>query len=160
MIVISPHISCAVQAPMKNESNSEFQQAVAQGYAEIYVIAPGGIIKYHKLRGENRFVTVKVDKVPGVELVTPEESFRNFLPAGRIPRRLLDQIEFFFRKVMEVHNNDLEAMIWVMYSPEQGYYLHVPDQRISKASVSYDWHDVPAGSSIVVDIHSHNTMGR
>ena len=160
MHIIAPHISCIVPAPVKGAANSEFEQAIAQGYAEIYVTSPAGIVKYHKLRGENRFVTVKVDKIPGVELAVPEPTFEFFLPAGRIPRRLLDQIEFFFRKVMEVHKNDLEAMIWVLYSPEQGYYLHVPDQRISKASVSYDWHDVPAGSSIVVDIHSHNTMGR
>lgn len=153
MHIIAPHISCVVQAPIKGSGNNEFEQAVSQGYAEIYVTSPHGIVKYHKLRGDNRFVTVKVDKIPGVDILSLEPSFSNFLPAGKIPRRLLDQIEFFFRKVMEVYKNDLEAMIWVLYSPEQGYYLHVPDQRISKASVSYDWHDVPAGSSIVVDIH-------
>lgn len=158
MHIIAPHFSCIVQAPVLKSENSEFDQAVAQGYVEIYVVGQKGITKYHKLRGENRFVTVKVDKIPGVELAEPEETFRYFLPAGRIPRRILDQIEFFFRKVMEVHKNDLEAMIWVLYSPQQGYYLHVPDQRISKAAVSYNWHDVPSGSSIVVDCHSHNSM--
>ncbi|HET8686721.1 MAG TPA: Mov34/MPN/PAD-1 family protein [Methanosarcina sp.] len=47
----------------------------------------------------------------------------------------------------------------MLYSKERGYFLHVPNQRISKAAVSYDWGDIPEGASIIVDIHSHNTMG-
>jgi PRTRC genetic system protein A len=100
---------------------------------------------------------VKVDKVPGYEEPKIEEAM-NFLPAGKVPYELYEQILAFFKKVMEVNTSEVEAMIHVLYNPEQGYHLGVPPQKISKASVSYDWNYVPAGTSIVVDIHSHNTM--
>lgn len=161
MHIIAPFMSCVVNAPIgDNIENSEFDQAVAQGYSEIYMVGPSGIVKYHKLRGENRYVTVKVDKIPGVKIHEIGEDFSSFLPAGPVPHELLQQVEAFFRQVMAVHNDALEAMIWILYNPERGYFLHVPDQRISKAAVSYNWDGVPAGSSIVVDIHSHNTMGK
>lgn len=155
MHIIAPHISCVVNAPIgDNAVGSDFDIAVSQGYSEIYVVGPSGIVKYHKLRGENRYVTVKVDKIPGkVAIHELSEDFSGFLPAGPVPLNLLRQIESFFRQVMSNHNDALEAMIWVLYNPEQGYFLHVPEQRISKASVSYDWDSVPSGSSIVVDIH-------
>lgn len=154
MKVIAPYMSCVVNLPFGPDDHDEFQQAVNEGYVEIYVVTPSGIIKHHKLRGENRFLRLKVDSIPGVALVTLREEI-NFLPAGKVPNALLKQIEAFFRKVMEVKKNELEAMIWVLWSPERGYYLHVPDQTISKASVRYDWESVPQGSSIVVDVHSH-----
>ena len=155
MHIIAPHLSCVVYAPLgENTVGSDFDLAVSQGYSEIYVIGPSGIVKYHKLRGEGRYITVKVDKLPGnVAIHELSEDFSSFLPDGPVPYRLFQQIEAFFRQVMSAHNDALEAMIWVLYSPEHGYYLHVPEQRISKASVSYDWDSVPSGSSIVVDIH-------
>lgn len=160
MHILVPHLSCAVYAPVgDNTENSEFDQALAAGYSEIYVICHNGIVKYHKLRGQGRYVTIKVDSIPGLKLHDIGQNVSSFLPQGLVPYNLLEQVEAFFRQVSATHKSDLEAMIWVMYSPEQGYFLHVPEQRISKASVSYDWEGVPAGSSIIVDIHSHNTMG-
>lgn len=158
MKVIAPHMSCVVSLPLDSEGPNEFEQAKADGYVEIYVVGPSGIIKYHKLRGENRYLQLKVDSVPGVTLPTLAEDV-SFLPAGKIPHALFQQIEAFFRKVMEVKKDQLEAMIWVLWSQEQGYFLHVPEQTVSKASVRYDWDSVPLGATMVADIHSHNTMG-
>lgn len=150
MHVLAPSMSC-VCAP------HEVDEAVAQGYKQIYIITSKGTFKHHILRGDNRFVRVKVDTIPGYTEPTIGEGM-NFLPAGKIPHALYEQILAFFLKVMEVNTSEVEAMIHVLYNPERGYHLGVPPQTISKASVSYDWNYIPAGTSIIVDIHSHNTM--
>jgi hypothetical protein len=149
---LAPHISCVVNMPLDDSQDNEFQQAVEAGYQEIYVLTPKGIIKHHKLRGENRFIRIKVDTIPGLTLPEVKEQV-NFLPDGKVPHRLLLDIEAFFRKVMEVKKDELEAMIWVLWNQAQGYHLFVPEQTISKASVRYEWSGVPAGSSVIVDIH-------
>ncbi len=150
MHILAPHISCIC-------NTSEMQEAVNQGYKEIYIMTLNGCFKHHILRGENRFVRTKVTSIPGYTEPKIEEGM-NFLPAGKIPYALYEQVLAFFKKVMEVKTAELEAMIHILYNPEQGYHLGVPPQTISKASVSYDWNYVPAGTSIIVDIHSHNTM--
>lgn len=151
MQVLAPHISCVV-------TPNEFQAALDQGFKEIYIITSQGTLKHHQLRGNGRFVRLKVDKIPGYEEVKIEQGM-NFLPAGKIPYSLYEQVLAFFKKVMEVKSSELEAMIHILWNAEKGYHLGVPPQTISKASVSYDWNYIPAGTSIVVDIHSHNTMG-
>jgi hypothetical protein len=153
MEIISQHISC-VALP------GEFNAAVEAGFSEIYVMTSNGIIKHHKLRGQNRFVRLKVDKLPSNYKEEKIDQGINFLPAGRIPIQLFDQVVAFFRKVSEVKKTDLEAMVWICWDQENGYHLIVPDQRVSKASASYDWASLPAGKTIVVDIHSHNSMGK
>ena len=156
--VIAPHLSCLVDMKLTDEDPDEMQEAINQGFSEIYMFTPKGIIKHHKLRGENRFIQVKVDGIPGMKPAEINEVIQ-FLPAGKVPYELLDQVEAFFRKVMEVKKSNLEAMIFILWNAEQGYHLFVPDQQVSGASVRYDWDGIPEGSSIVVDIHSHNTMG-
>lgn len=159
MKILAPFVSCVVNLPLGADDHDEFQAAIDEGYAEIFVVTPEGIIKHHKLRGTNRYLRLKVDSIPGLAMPTMRQEI-NFLPAGKVPHELLRKIEGFFRKVMEVKKDQLEAMIWVLYNEAEGYHLHVPDQTISKAAVSYDWNGVPAGSSIIIDVHSHNTMGR
>jgi len=157
--VIAPHLSCLVDMKLTDEDPDEMQEAINQGFSEIYMFTPKGIIKHHKLRGENRFIQVKVDGIPGMKPAEINEVIQ-FLPAGKVPYELLDQVEAFFRKVMEVKKSNLEAMIFILWNAEQGYHLFVPDQQVSGASVRYDWDGIPEGSSIVVDVHSHNSMGR
>lgn len=152
MKIIAPHMSCIVNIPLNPEDPDELQQAMNEGYVEIYMITAGGVFKHHKLRGTNRYLRMKVSSIPGVTLPAVVEEIR-FLPDGKIPYDLLKQVESFFRKVSEVKKTDLEAMIWVMWNQEQGYFLHVPDQTVGKASASYSWDDIPANSSIIVDIH-------
>jgi hypothetical protein len=153
-------MSCVVNLPLSPDQPSELDQAIAEGYVEIYVITAEGIIKHHKLRGQNRYVRLKVDRIPGYEAPKLAQTI-SFLPDGKIPKRFLDQIEAFFRAVMKKNGDKaLEAMIWVCWNQEQGYHLIVPDQQVGGASVRYDWNAVPSGTSIVVDVHSHNTMGK
>jgi len=158
MRVLAPHMSCVVNMPLSDDEPNELEQAIADGYTEIYVITADGIIKHHKLRGENRYIRVKVNSIPGFEAPKLPQAI-NFLPAGKIPKELFDQILAFFYGVMKKNGDKaLEAMAWICYSQERGYHIIIPDQQISAASVRYDWSSVPAGTSIIVDIHSHNNM--
>ena len=152
MKVLLPHYSCIIQQPLTKDEPDELPQAIAEGYTEIYISTPYGFFKRHKLRGENRYVQVKVETVPGYEAPEKMKQQLQFLPAGKVPYELLVSVEAFFRKIMQIKKSDVEAMIWIMYNEERGYYLHVPDQEVSKASVKYNW-DIPEGSSIIVDIH-------
>lgn len=154
---ILPGLSCVV-------SPDEMESALAQGYSKIYVIqSDGSIMLHHKLQGDSRYIRLKVDKIPGYTAEIPKVDLMkevvNFLPDGKVPYALFEQILAFFRKVSATHKRNLEAMAWIMWSQERGYFIHIPDQRVSAASVSYDWDNIPAGSIIVVDIHSHNEMG-
>ena len=107
----------------------------------------------------------------------------------KIPMEMLDQIVAFFKAVMRGHNlgaqasavgtetverrvqgtnhtpsygvhGDYEAMIHVVWNKDtKEYRLAVPTQRVSKGSVSYDRDHLLEGDEIILDIHSHNTMG-
>lgn len=154
MQVLVPHMSCIC-----NNSAEEIA-AVASGYKEIYTTSSAGIFKRHVFRGEGRFVRLKVDSIPGYTEGAPQQQEICFLPSGKIPHVIWDQILAFFKKIMEVKKSEVEAMIHVLYNPERGYHIGVPPQIVSKASASYDWGYIPDGTSIILDCHSHNTMGR
>lgn len=167
--VLMAYISCVVAMPVNSAKHNPIEEAIQLGYKEIYVIASDGKYKIHLLSGENRYIRLKTDVIPGYTQPLLKETLC-FLPNGKVPHTLLLQIETFFRQVMEVHKSDLEAMAWILWSKEQeekdilegkdtrGYFIHIPNQTVSKASVSYDWAEIPAGAIVVVDIHSHNTM--
>ena len=152
--VLIPHMSCLIYQQLTESEPDPLAAAIELGYAEIYIMTPVGIVKHHKLRGTNRYVRVKVDTIPGVVL-NPIKEEVSFLPAGKIPYELLHQVESFFKRVIQVKGTAVEAMIWILWNEAQGYHLFVPNQTVSKASARYDWAGVPAGSSIIVDIHSH-----
>lgn len=146
-----PFISCVCGA-------ADLEEALSQGFKEVYIMTTKGTFKHHQLRGENRFIRTKVDVIPGYTEPVVTEGM-NFFPAGKIPYTIYEQVQAFFMKVMEMNSSEVEAMIHVLWNPERGYHLGVPPQTISKASVRYDWSYIPEGTSIIVDIHSHNTMG-
>jgi hypothetical protein len=156
MHVLFPGMICVVNQRITESDPDEFQQAVDAGYVEIYMLTPFGVIKHHKLRdgkdGADRFIRVPVKEIPGMKLL-PLKNEITFLPAGRVPYRLFQEIVQFFKNVMSTHKQELEAMAMVLWSQERGYFIHVPKQNISKASVRYDWDSLPAGASVIVDIH-------
>lgn len=159
MKVLLPGMSCVINAVAATD---ELTEAVEAGYSFIYILTPTGIFLRKRLRpgrgGKARFVQSKVDKVPGLEIPKIESEIV-FLPDGKIPHTLLAEVESFFRRVIEVKKTPVEAMIWIMWNEEKGYFLHVPRQIVSKASAKYDWTDLPENSSIIVDIHSHADFG-
>lgn len=151
-----PYISCLVNA-------HEFEEAIKSNYSEIYVAAADGYYKHMKLRG-GRHIRLKVDSLPKSSKIpesTEVEEELNFLPAGKVPYEYFEQIVHFFKEVMRLKKADYEAHAWILWSKDKGYYISVPKQTVSKASVmfSYDEDALPADSIVVVDIHSHNTMG-
>lgn len=157
MQVIIPHFSCLVNP-------HEFEDALKEGYSEVYVNSVDSYYKHIKLsNGRHARIKVKsLPTIPGVEVAkTVIEENLNFLPAGKIPYDYFEQISSFFRQVMKLKKADYEAHAWILWSKEKGYFISVPKQSVSKASVSFTYDDdsLPPGSVIVVDLHSHNTMG-
>ncbi len=148
--VLLPHMSCVCRP-------SELDEALAQGYKEVYIVSTKGIIKHHQLRGDGRYVRLAVKDIPGYKepAITPE---MNFLPGGKIPYILYQQVEAFFRQVIQMKGTALEAMIFVLWNKTDGYFLHVPTQTVAAAAVTFDPTSIPSGSTVVVNIHSHGTM--
>jgi PRTRC genetic system protein A len=160
--VLSPFASCLVEP-------HQLEEALASDYNEIYIYVNGTYFKHMKL-SNGRYVQIKVSGLPDkykdigkeLEARTPiVKEHLNFLPAGKIPYAYWEQIVEFFRQVMKHKKADMEAHAWILWEEEKGYYISVPKQTVGKASVAftYDADALPPGAVIVVDIHSHNTMG-
>lgn len=114
----------------------------------------------------DRGALLKIGKVDGMKGKSELDEFIRLLPNDqKIPAKLLHQIISFFRRVMAMpgvsgtSHGDYEAMIHVVWSPEGGYRLAVPKQKVAKASVTYTWDHVNDGEIVVLDMHSHNSMG-
>ena len=149
---IIPFVSCVC-------NEQEFPEIVKGTYAEIYISLEKGYLKHVKLVGD-RFVRIPVDKLPNIpgEVSAPSvKEELNFLPAGKIPVALFDQIVEFFRQVSKKFETEFEAHAWILWTKELGYFISVPKQSVSKASVlfTYDDESLPPGSVIVCDLHSH-----
>lgn len=160
--VLAPFASCLV-------TPDQLQAAIEANYKEIFIFTNGQFFQHMQLRG-NRHVRLKVDHLPErykeletvlrQQLASVDESL-DFLPAGKIPGEMWDQIVAFFRQVMKVKKSDMEAHAWILWNEAKGYHISIPKQVVSKASVGYTWdpESVPSDSIVVVDVHSHNTMG-
>jgi PRTRC genetic system protein A len=156
-----PNFSCFI-AGVTDEPENELDRAIEEGYKFIYIQTTEGLYKHQELLpgkgGSRRFVRTQVKSVPNVKLAKIEPHAQ-FLPAGKVPIELLDSVKTFFRELMVKKATAVEAMIWVLWSEEKGYYLFVPNQTVSRASATYEWTGLPSDSIIVVDIHSHADFG-
>jgi PRTRC genetic system protein A len=162
MHILAPHVSCVV-------TETEFEEA-KKTYGDIYIVARNGKILRHVKLTKGRFIRIEVDKIPNLkepipELVPDVKEEINFLPNGKIPAHLLDQIVQFFKDVMTIKKAEQEAMAHILYnekdkdSQDKGYRIAIPNQTVSKASVKYETDHLQPGDIIALDIHSHNTMG-
>lgn len=157
--VIAEYVSCVTRPEFLDE-------ALKDGYSKVYIESEAGIFLHHVLNSANcesqRFVRIKVDSIPGADKNRPKpqpiQERISFLPDGKIPVTLLEEIVAFFRKVNEVHKQKIEAMAWIVWSKDKGYHVWIPDQRVAAASVTYDWDSAPNDCIMVVDIHSHQDM--
>lgn len=144
------------------DEKTELDAAIEAGYSQIYIQTDKELFLHEKLRpgkdGKPRFIRLPVKSVTGKIPVEIKPEIQ-FLPDGKIPVTLLYEVKTFFRQVMEMKKTKVEAMIWILWSQERGYFLHIPNQTVSHASASYDWSDLPPNSSIIVDIHSHADFG-
>lgn len=152
--VVLPHFSCIVS------SDEALKQAIEEGYCEIFIISSTGLYKRTGLT-HGRSVTVPCATLPG-NLALPKggQDVSSFFPAGKIPKHFLDKIVSFFKAVMaENKGTNLEAQAFVIWNPELGYHIRIPEQTVSGAAVSYSWENFLGPNDVVVlDMHSHNNM--
>lgn len=168
--ILIPGVACVVTAPATGQDDF-LAGALAEGYQIVYIIADDGTKYMHRVFGKDTagnpcFARYKVKTIPGFSMGSNVTEENKFLPAGKVPVTLLMEVQKFFKAVIAKFGGGrgLEAMIWIMYNEEQGYFLHVPTQKVGGASVEYGWGDLPRDSSgkvsrIIVDIHSHADFG-
>lgn len=132
------------------------EQAEQSNKAIAYIPAQDG--RVYEMR-RNEIGTFVAPSLHIAELEDIRAGFQMSLP--RLPANLLTQIIAFFRRVCVDCGRDVEALVNVLWDREKGeYVLHVPPQRIDKASVETDLSAPPDPSRYlhVMDVHSHNTM--
>lgn len=131
----------------------------------------GKLYRYHRYAGERELLT-KIAETP-IRFVDKTQLIerRQIVPGGvKVPMQLLKDIENFFRAFMIKNvssaagyrpgHGDYEAMALILYNLDtQQYRVSIPAQKVSKASVTYDIDDKADNEIVVVDIHSHNSMG-
>ena len=83
-----------------------------------------------------------------------------FIPAlPKIPFSVLSEILAFFKSYI-TKDGITEALAYIFWSKaEERYFVHIPKQEVSKASV--DTNEMPLADerfTLVMEIHSHNTM--
>ena len=151
-------------------TKAEYDQGIGHEYPNLFMVTEDfSIFKRTKL-AEGGSCLLKVPELPKME-ATGEETKEeiNFLPGGKIPFDYLNQIISFFKKVMEVNfggssssaGENCEAMAHILWNKvEKKYEIGIPTQNVSKASVTYEFDHIDQEKHvIIVDIHSHNTMG-
>ena len=132
------------------------EQAEQSDKAIAYIPAQDG--RVYEMR-RNEIGTFIAPSLHIAELEDIRAGFQMSLP--RLPANLLTQIIAFFRRVCVDYGRDVEALVNVLWDREKGeYVLHVPPQRIDKASVETDLSEQPNPERYlhVMDVHSHNTM--
>ena len=132
------------------------EQAEQSNKAIAYIPSQDG--RVYEMR-RNEIGTFTAPSLHIAELEDIRAGFQMSLP--RLPANLLSQIIAFFRRVCVDYGRDVEALVNVLWDREAGeYVLHVPPQRIDKASVETDLSAPPDPSRYlhVMDVHSHNTM--
>lgn len=159
-------------------TQDEFDAGEGADFPIKYIHTRAGKIMKRTESTHNRFFQYFVDKIPmpasakpatGTKKVLPALTETiDWLPAGKVPIALFMQIEDFFKKVMYEMDGQkltthgaLEAMahiVWNPATPDQ-YHIRIPTQKVSAASVKYEWDHLEEGDEIIVDIHSHNSMG-
>ena len=93
-------------------------------------------------------------KIPGLKSMNEGV----ILDKGKIPVVILKAIINFFKKVHEVHNT--ECIVLLFMNEKDEYFLFVPKQKTSAASVDFDRPtDLENKYTLVAEIHSHNTIG-
>ena len=139
-------------------TDEALKEAIARNYCEIYIVSKNGLFRRTTLT-HGRHVTVPCPVPPaGMNIKLPEtiQDTSAFFPAGKVPVNLLDDIVNFFRAVMKAHGSAVEAQAFVLWNPEQGYYIKVPEQTVSGASVEYKWSELLGPTDVIVlDVHSH-----
>lgn len=167
MNVILPYLQCEL-------TQEEFVQGIGAEFPEKFIVCPNGKIFKRVELSHGRYVQYQVESIPTKDKKKMPElkDEIHFLPAGKVPVSMYHQIVDFFKKVMigmngtnlneKTQHGALEAMAHIVWNPKQDpskYQIRIPTQKVSAATVSYEFDHLEDGDVIIVDIHSHNNMG-
>ena len=141
---------------VEDDKLTKINEYVIQGDG-IYLIVKNKIGKFVQRIHSHNF--------PGLPKQFEAEN-KVFLKVPLIPASIYYQIKAWFTDIC-TEMGDNEAFCQVYLNTHTGkYQVHVPKQKVSKASVNYDAEDTPATESdpdgkylLVYECHSHNSMG-
>ena len=155
-------MSAEKKQAMLNELTQQFtsyhlnmEEAMASDKPIKFVMSQTGMVEIR----ENEVATFKVQpkSIPGAPKV--QQGFEMKLP--KIPYALYQQTIAFFRGICEKMNNDEAAVQLYWNKKKEEYFIHVPIQEVSGASVNFTRDEAVESDKdclLVMDIHSHNTM--
>ena len=130
------------------------EEAVASGKTIVFVPSDDGRVYEVRSNKIGVFITA-AEKVSLMKKVRA-----GFIPAlPKIPYSILSEILAFFKSYV-TKDSEFEALAYIYWSFEdEKYYVHVPKQQVSKASVDSNLPELDEEKFVLVmEIHSHNTM--
>ncbi|MCI8538263.1 MAG: hypothetical protein HFF18_06315 [Oscillospiraceae bacterium] len=122
-----------------------------------FIPARDGRVYERRVTGAGEFIT------PTSGVTCLDEIRAGFQPAlPRIPYDLMEQALSLFRHLMTMEDRPLEALVHIYWDrEEQRFFLHVPAQTVSRASVDAVLDDAFLNDERYLhyaDLHSHNDM--
>ena len=134
---------------------------------ELYVLGNDGTLYQYYQFSLGRSAMVEIAKTPIRSGATSIKPYVNALVDGKkIPVQMLDDIVEFFKRVMKMTgtngtgHGEYEAMAHIVWNKTtKSYRVAIPKQKVAKATVTYTWDHVKEDEEVILDIHSHNTMG-
>ena len=130
------------------------EDAAASGKAIGFVPSDDG--KVYEVRANK--IGVFISEAERVSMMRKVRA--GFIPAlPKIPYSMLSEILSFFKEYV-TDTGELEALAYIYWSfVDSRYYVHVPKQQVSKASVDSSIPELDEDKFVLVmEIHSHNTM--
>lgn len=76
----------------------------------------------------------------------------------KIPSKVFTKVVSFFKNVYRIHKSEAVVMLYLENDAKK-YYIHVPEQEVSGASVEYKRDVSFPGKTLVGTIHSHSNFG-
>lgn len=116
-----------------------------------YIITKNGPMLRKKLDFIDAIIPVK--NISILKDVTPKAKIN--IP--KIPEELFCKIVSFFREVYDQYQ--AEAIVLLYYNKEKSeYFLHIPQQKVTRMSLEYHRGSVFDGYNLVCSIHSHGSL--
>jgi len=114
--------------------------------------------------GKNgQFIRKNMDLIDALVPVKSISVLNNVRPYVRmkIPRinaKVFNKVVSFFKQVYRMHHSEAVVMLY-LENDSKKYYIHVPPQKVSGASVDYEREVSFPGKTLVGTIHSHANFG-
>ena len=111
-----------------------------------YIMAGNGVFIYARRPGLEVLIPASIGKIAGLPQLTPQVNI-----AQRVSAFLMADVLYVSQQVFPS-----EALFWFNWVDE--WSIHIPEQQATKASVvPFDRHD-EAGTSALIDLHSHTSF--